>query len=82
MSIRKYKRRHKLVKEAACSPAMLNVKNQLINKLGDDFIIKGASTVPKITIQSKDYPDISFDVTESIFNHGEPSYDVDSPVFM
>lgn len=64
MSIRKYKRKRRLVKESACSPAMLNVKNQLMHKLGDDFIVKGASTVPKITIQSKDYPDISFDVTE------------------
>ena len=39
------------IKEAyACQAQMMNVRNQLMKKLGDDFTVTGGTTVPKMTV--------------------------------
>ena len=50
-------------KEAYNNAPMMNVRNQLMNKLGDDYIVRGGTTVPKITVTTYKYPEIAFDIT-------------------
>ena len=45
------------------SPQMMTVRNQLMNKLGDDFSAIGGSMNPKILIQYKQNPKIDFEIT-------------------
>lgn len=47
----------------AQSPQMMTVRNQLMNKLGDDFSAVGGSMNPKILIQYKQNPKIDFEIT-------------------
>ena len=44
------------------NPPLMTVRNQLMNKLGDDYTIRGGTTVPKITISTYKYPEVSFDI--------------------
>lgn len=45
------------------SPQMMTVRNQLMNKLGDDFNAVGGSMNPKTLIQYKQNPKIDFEIT-------------------
>lgn len=47
----------------ADNASLQNVKNQLMNKLGDEYEITGGFTIPKFVIHSKSYPSIEFEVT-------------------
>ena len=47
----------------ANQPNMMTIRNQLMNKLGDDFKITGGSTVPKIIVASEQRPSITFEIT-------------------
>ena len=47
----------------AQSPQMMTVRNQLMNKLGDDFSAVGGSMNPKILIQYKQNSKIDFEIT-------------------
>ena len=42
---------------------MMTIRNQLMNKLGDDFKVTGGSTVPKIIVASEQRPSITFEIT-------------------
>lgn len=48
--------------EAYNNAPLMNIRNQLMNKLGDDFTVTGGTTVPKVIVTSLDKPDISFDI--------------------
>jgi len=50
------------VQEAACTASLLNVKNQLMNLLGNDFEFIGGSLIPKFTIKSRMKPDVAIEV--------------------
>ena len=50
------------VQEAACNASLLNVKNQLMNKLSGEFEFIGGSLVPKFTMKSNEKPDVAFEV--------------------
>ena len=52
-----------LFDEAYNTASLMNVRNQLMNKLGDDFDVIGGSTVPKVKITPRKYPDWEFDIT-------------------
>ncbi len=56
---------HKIkVKETYAKQAnMMTIRNQLMNKLGDDFKVTGGSTVPKIIVASEQRPSITFEIT-------------------
>lgn len=47
----------------ANQPNMMTIRNQLMNKLGDDFKVTGGSTVPKIIVASEQRPSITFEIT-------------------
>ena len=51
--------------EAYNAAALMNVRNQLMNKLGDDFNVMGGSTTPKIIVTPNKYKDISFEITSN-----------------
>lgn len=44
---------------------MMTIRNQLMNKLGDEFTITGGTTVPKIIVASSQRPSISFEITSN-----------------
>ena len=46
------------------SPALMNVKNQIQNSVGDEFEIGGGGYVPKFTLKSKLVPPVSISVSE------------------
>lgn len=46
-----------------CQAQMMNIRNQLMNKLGDEFTVTGGTTVPKIIVASSQRPSISFEIT-------------------
>lgn len=46
------------------SPAIMNVKNQIQNAVGDEFEIGGGGYVPKFTLKSKLVPPVSISVSE------------------
>ena len=47
----------------AQSPQMMTVRNQLMNKLGDDFSAIGGSMNPKIIVKYEVDPKIDFEIT-------------------
>ena len=54
-----------VVQEAGgASPALMNVKNQIQNSVGDEFEIGGGGYVPKFTLKSKLVPPVSISVSE------------------
>lgn len=57
------KARHYHLGESYAGASLMNVRNQLMNKLGDDFDVIGGSTVPKVKITPKNYPEWTFDIT-------------------
>ncbi len=48
--------------EAYNNAPLMTIRNQLMNKLGDNFTVTGGTTVPKVIVTSVDKPDISFDI--------------------
>ena len=50
------------VDEAYAPASLMTVRNQLMNKLGDEFEATGGSTVPKVKITSLKDPSMSFDI--------------------
>lgn len=52
-----------LFDEAYTNASLMNVRNQLMNKLGDDFDVIGGSTVPKVKITPRKFPELTFDIT-------------------
>ena len=50
------------VQEAAATAALLNVKNQLMQIVGDAFEFIGGSLMPKFTMKSKDKPEVEINV--------------------
>lgn len=45
------------------SAPLMNIRNQLMNKLGDAFKATGGGTTPKVIITSVEDPELSFDIT-------------------
>lgn len=63
MANRRYTRRRKRrTVEAYTNAALMNVRNQLMNKLGDGFDVIGGSTVPKIIVTPDRYKNIQFEI--------------------
>jgi hypothetical protein len=63
MPVRRYPRRRKRrTVEAYTNASLMNVRNQLMNKLGDDFEVIGGSTVPKIVVTPDNYKNIQFEI--------------------
>lgn len=63
MKNRRYTRRRKRrTVEAYTNAALMNVRNQLMNKLGDGFDVIGGSTVPKIIVTPDKYKNIQFEI--------------------
>lgn len=63
MANRRYPRRRKRrTVEAYTNASLMNVRNQLMNKLGAGFDVIGGSTVPKIIITPDRYKNIQFEI--------------------
>lgn len=63
MTNKRYTRRKKRrTVEAYTNAALMNVRNQLMNKLGDGFDVIGGSTVPKIIVTPDKYKNIQFEI--------------------
>lgn len=63
MANRRYPRRRKRrTVEAYTNASLMNVRNQLMNKLGDGFGVMGGSTTPKIIITPDRYKNIQFEI--------------------
>lgn len=63
MNKRRYARRRKRrTVEAYTNASLMNVRNQLMNKLGADFDVMGGSTTPKIIITPDRYKNIQFEI--------------------
>lgn len=62
MNKRKYIRRKRKTVEAYTNAPLMNVRNQLMNKLGDGFDVIGGSTVPKIIVTPDKYKNIQFEI--------------------
>lgn len=62
MNKRKYIRRKRRTVEAYTNAPLMNVRNQLMNKLGDGFDVIGGSTVPKIIVTPNNRKDIQFEI--------------------
>lgn len=63
MNKRRYARRRKRrAVETYTNAPLMNVRNQLMNKLGDGFDVIGGSTVPKIIITPDRYKNIQFEI--------------------
>lgn len=63
MTNRRYPRRRKRrTIEAYTNAPLMNVRNQLMNKLGAGFDVIGGSTVPKIIVTPNRYKNIQFEI--------------------
>lgn len=58
-----YKNRKRNQLDESVPAALMTLKNQLMNKLGSSFIVKGGSLTPKVTVYSEEEPDTTFDIT-------------------
>ena len=58
-----YKNRRRKQLDESVPAALMTLKNQLMNKLGSSFIVKGGSLTPKVTVYSEEEPDTTFDIT-------------------
>ena len=58
-----YKNRKRDQLDESVPAALMTLKNQLMDKLGSSFIVKGGSLTPKVTVYSEEEPDTTFDIT-------------------
>lgn len=58
-----YKNRKRKQLDESVPSALITLKNQLMNKLGNSFVVKGGSLTPKVTVYSEEEPDTTFDIT-------------------